>query len=104
MVRLSPWVIHHDPRWFADPTQYRPGRFVEGAPPIERGAYIPFGTGPRVCIGQHFAMLEMTLIAAMLVQRYDISLLNADEPMPEIHMAVTLRPETPVRLQFARRS
>ena len=104
MVRFSPWVIHHDPRWFPDPTQYRPERFTQEAPPIERGAYIPFGTGPRVCIGQHFAMLEMTLIAAMLVQRYHISLLNADEPMPETHMAVTLRPATPVRLQFAIRS
>ena len=48
----------------------QPERFLDGAPPVPKGAWIPFGLGPRVCIGQHFAMLEMTLLAAMLLQRY----------------------------------
>ncbi|CAN7554477.1 cytochrome P450 [Acidovorax sp. LjRoot129] len=102
MLRITPWVLHRDPRWFAQPDQFVPDRFLDGTPPIPKGAWIPFGVGPRVCIGQHFAMLEMTLLAAMLLQRY---ILQLPEPAvacaPKLH--VTLRPDAPVMLRLARR-
>ncbi len=101
LVRVTPWVMHRDPRFFPDPEAFRPERFMPGAEPPPRGAYVPFGLGPRVCLGQHFAVLEMTLIAAMLLQRYRIEPIEA--PMPEPSLNVTLRPAAPVRLRLHRR-
>lgn len=102
MLRITPWVLHHDERWFAQADRFMPERFLEGAPAIPRGAWIPFGLGPRVCIGQHFAMLEMTLLAAMLLQRYTLHLPEAAPPC-EPRMQVTVRPEEPVMLRLQRR-
>lgn len=106
LVRVSPWVVQRDARWYPAPETYRPERFLPvhlgGDAPPPRGAWLPFGTGPRVCIGQHFAMLEMTLVAAMLLQRHRLAPLPGDRlGAPE--MQVTLRPAGGLRLQLARR-
>lgn len=101
MLRLCPWVAHHDPRWFPEPEVFRPERFTADAPPLPRGAWMPFGTGPRVCIGQHFAMLEMTLIAAMLLQRYDLAVVPGDATRPQARLNVTLRPAGGMFLQLS---
>ena len=104
MLRVTPWVIHHDERWFPQPDRFMPERFLDDAPHIPKGAWIPFGIGPHVCIGQHFAMLEMTLLAAMLLQRYTLSL---DDDIRADHtprLSVTLRPHDPVRLRLTRRT
>lgn len=101
LVRLTPYVLHRDPRFFTEPDRFRPERFLPNAVPPPRGAYVPFGLGPRVCLGQHFAVLEMTLIAAMLLQRLRIDAMEA--PMPAAQLRVTLRPATPVRLRLRRR-
>ena len=101
LVRVTPWVMHRDPRFFPEPEAFRPERFMPGAEVPPRGAYVPFGLGPRVCLGQHFAVLEMTLIAAMLLQRYRIEATTT--PMPEPRLNVTLRPSTPVLLRLHRR-
>jgi cytochrome P450 len=103
MLRITPWVLQRDPRSFPEPEAFRPERFLPGAPPPPRGAWMPFGTGPRVCIGQHFAMLEMVLVAAMLLQRCTPALPPGAPPaVPEL--AVTLRPRGGVRLRLARRA
>ena len=102
LVRLTPWVLQRDARVFDDPDTFRPDRFLPGAPPPARGAWMPFGTGPRVCIGQHFAMLEMTLVAALLLQRYRLVLPPGTAPA-ELMLNVTLRPRGGVRLTLARR-
>ena len=105
LVRVTPWVLHRDPRWWAEPLAFRPERFLPSpqgqAPDIPRGAYIPFGLGPRVCLGQHFAVLEMTLIAALLLQRFELAPAGTVAPRPR--MAVTLRPEGGLRLRLTRR-
>lgn len=103
ILRTTPWVLHRDGRWFAQPERFLPGRFLEGAPEIPRGAWIPFGLGPRVCIGQHFAMLEMVLLAALLLQRYTLRVPEGAPPLqPRLH--VTLRPQHPVKLLLSRRA
>ncbi|WP_157264735.1 cytochrome P450 [Azohydromonas aeria] len=99
---VTPWVLHRDPRWWSEPDEFRPGRFLPGAPEVPRGAWIPFGVGPRVCIGQHFAMLEMTLVAAMLLQRFDVELPPDAPPMAAV-LHVTLRPKGGVRLGLRHR-
>ena len=101
MLRITPWVLHHDERWFAQAHAFRPERFLDGAPPIPKGAWMPFGAGPRVCLGQHFAMMEMTLLSAMLLQRFTLDLPEGAAPCePELH--VTLRPKQAVMLRLTR--
>jgi len=102
MFLIPVQVMHHDPRWFPEPLAFRPERFALDALalPRARGAYLPFGTGPRVCLGQHLAMSEMTVIAAMLLQRFTLSPPdNMQAPRPVMH--VTLRPDQPLHLAIA---
>ncbi len=102
LVRVTPWLLHRDPASWPDPLAFQPERFLPDAPQeIPRGAYIPFGLGPRVCLGQHFAVLEMTLIAALVLQRFTLAPVSADAPQPR--MAVTLRPENGLALNLVRR-
>ncbi|MGN6234444.1 MAG: cytochrome P450 [Trinickia sp.] len=97
LFMLPVQLMHHDARWFPQPEAFRPERFAADAPALPRGAYMPFGAGPRVCLGQHLAMAEMTAIAAMLLQRYELS--NPEGmKAPRAVWNVTLRPETPMRL------
>ena len=99
LIALTPYAIQRDPRWFESPDEFRPERFLPNAPDIPRGAWIPFGTGPRVCIGQHFAMLEMGLIAAMLLQRFRLKW-PPGASWPKGDLIVTLRPASPMKLQL----
>ncbi len=104
LVRVTPWLLHRDARWWPDePLAFKPKRFLgDAAHAIPRGAYIPFGLGPRVCLGQHFAVLEMTLIAALLLQRFELAPAGTEAPKPR--MAVTLRPEKGVSLTLTARA
>lgn len=100
MVRVTPWLLHRDPAAFPEPEAFKPERFLaEDGPP--RGAYLPFGIGPRVCLGQHFATLEMSLLAAMVLQRANLSCV-AGAPEPIAEMNVTLRPREAIRLMCQR--
>jgi len=96
-------LMHHDARWFPEPHAFRPERFADGAPAIPRGAFMPFGTGPRVCLGQHLALAEMTVITAMFLQRYSVDVPAGMAP-PRPVFNITLRPETPLTLRLAARS
>lgn len=100
MFTIPVQLMHHDPRWFPKPDVYDPGRFAADAPSIPRGAFMPFGTGPRVCLGQHLAMTEMTIIAAMLLQRFTVTIpAGMAAPKPVFH--ITLRPEQPLCLTLS---
>lgn len=96
-------LMHHDARWFPQPDAFRPERFAPGAPAIPRGAFMPFGTGPRVCLGQHLALAEMTLLAAMFLQRYMVEAPAGMAP-PKPVFNITLRPETPLTLRLTART
>lgn len=97
MIAIPVQQMHHDARWFGEPQAFRPERFAPGAPEIPRGAYLPFGTGPRVCLGQHLAMTEMLVITALLLQRFEL-VMPAGSGMPRPALNVTLRPEQPLHL------
>jgi len=89
LVFVSPYVVHRHPRLWQDPAGFDPQRFLNGnAPP--RGAYFPFGSGPRQCIGNGFAMLEAELVLAALAQRVRFELLPG-QPV-ELEPSITLRP------------
>lgn len=84
-------LIHHDPRWWPNPEEFDPSRFLPGAGKDRpRSAYLPFGGGKRVCIGQSFATMESVLIAAMLSQRFTFDLVPGHPVEPEA--TLTLRP------------
>ena len=103
LVSVCSLVPHYDARWFPDPGRFDPERFEgEAAKQIPRGAYFPFGTGPRVCIGNSFAAMEMTLVLAMLLQRYRLRLAPG-QAQPEIHLQVIVRPAGGLRLVLERR-
>jgi cytochrome P450 len=103
LVNVWSFVTQRDPRWFEDPERFDPDRFGPGrVEQIPRGAYFPFGMGPRVCIGNSFAMMEMTLITAMLLQRFNFRPAPG-QTEPGLHQAVTVRPAGGVRLVLSPR-
>jgi len=74
-VNLVFYFAHHDPRWWDEPEAFRPERFSpENEATFNKRAYTPFGGGPRVCIGNSFAMMEARLLLATIAQRYRLSL------------------------------
>jgi cytochrome P450 len=89
---MAQWIVHRDPRYYPNPEAFDPDRWL--APEMEdlpRYAFFPFGGGPRVCIGNHFATMEATLLLVTIVQRYHLELL----PGQSLALApsVTLRPK-----------
>jgi cytochrome P450 len=95
---FSIFNLHHHADFWRQPEQFDPERFL--IPENRRFSFMPFGTGERICIGSHFALLEAQLLLSMIVQHCNLQLLNADEV--EIEMAVTLRPKggIPVRIKW----
>ncbi|MGH3674287.1 MAG: cytochrome P450 [Mycobacterium sp.] len=84
--------IHHDARWWPDPEKFDPSRFLgDAAKARPRSAYLPFGGGRRVCIGQSFALMEMVLMAGIMSQRFTFDLCP-DHPV-ELEATLTLRPK-----------
>ena len=68
---VSVWAIHHDPEIYPDPYKFDPERFSEdNKKKRENEAFIPFGTGPRNCIGMRFALLEIKLLLASILSKY----------------------------------
>jgi len=94
-VIMSQWVSHRDARHFSDPETFAPERWARNPEP-PKYAYFPFGGGPRVCIGNSFAMMEMTLIAAAAAQRFQFSHAPAEEVLP--WGSITLQPGAGVHL------
>jgi cytochrome P450 len=98
-VYIVPWVIPRDPRFFEEPEAFRPDRWLDGlARRLPRFAYFPFGGGPRLCMGQQFAMLEAVLVLSTIAQRW--RLVHAPEHAVEMVPALTLRPKHGMRMQL----
>jgi cytochrome P450 len=92
------WVVHRDARWFADPDEFRPERWDNDLiKRLPKCAYFPFGDGPRICIGNHFAMMEAVLILATIARRFRLSV----EPGQTLELlpSITLRPRRELRMR-----
>jgi cytochrome P450 len=102
-VFLSPYAIHRRPDYFPDPTRFDPDRFTpEHEAALPRYAYMPFGAGPRICIGNHFALMEGHLLLATLAQRVTFELVPGQHV--ELDPKVTLRPKGDIAMAVRRRS
>jgi cytochrome P450 len=101
-VIMSQWVVHRDPRWWDQPEQFRPERWLNGQAKEQPDyAYFPFGGGPRGCIGNLFAMLETTLVIATIAPRIRFELTAPEQVKP--WPSVTLRPASSIPMKIVRR-
>ncbi len=101
-VLVSQWVIHRDPRFFQEPERFNPDRWTEEfVRQLPKYAYFPFGGGPRLCIGNSFAMMEAVLVLATIAQRFRVVFPAGQtlEPNP----AFTLRPRTSPVVELKKR-
>lgn len=74
-IWISPWVMHRHRKFWRHPTAFLPDRFADAAAPwVQMPAYIPFGAGPRICIGLNFALMEAQIALAHLLQRFEVRL------------------------------
>ena len=101
VVMLAPWVLHHHRKLWRDPDTFDPGRFLPDASPPARFAYLPFGAGPRICVGAQFAMAEAVLVLAKLVQSFRIQRAS-DEPVSPVAV-VTTQPDHAPAFRLERR-
>jgi cytochrome P450 len=82
VVLIAPWLLHRHEKLWQAPNAFLPERFMPGAPPPERFAYLPFGAGARVCIGAHFALVEATLALARLIAAFKVELVDKLPVLP----------------------
>lgn len=90
-VMISPYVMHRNAKYWENPEGFDPERFTEensrGRP---RYAYFPFGGGPRICLGRHFAMMEAQIVLATVLQKYRVDVVPGQTVVPE--PMISLRP------------
>nr|WP_294523048.1 cytochrome P450 [uncultured Rhodopila sp.] len=82
LVMIAPWVLHRHHALWQDPDGFLPDRFMPGQPPPGRFAFMPFGAGPRICVGAQFAMAEAVLVLASLIGRFRIERVGARPVLP----------------------
>ncbi|GAA5264647.1 hypothetical protein ACOSOMT5_P1072 [Acidiphilium sp. MT5] len=91
ILLIAPWVLHRHHAFWPNPELFDPTRFLPGAASVERFAYLPFGAGPRVCVGAQFAMAEATLSLAALMRTYRITRTDNQPVKPVV--ILTTRPD-----------
>jgi cytochrome P450 len=102
-VWIAPYLTHRKPEYFSDPEKFDPDRFFdERQHSVLKYAYFPFGGGPRVCIGNAFAMMEARLILATIAQKYKLELVPGQDIVPEPE--ITLRSRNGLQVILVERS
>jgi cytochrome P450 len=103
-ILIFPYITQRHPKWWPDAEVFRPERFApENSAQRPRYAYLPFGAGPRTCIGLNFAMTEVLVVLAMMLGRFRLQLaIDPAQVRPEPSVTLQPRPGVPVRLQKLR--
>ncbi|PCJ88191.1 MAG: cytochrome P450 [Flavobacteriales bacterium] len=101
-VLMCTFDIHRHPDYWENPEEFNPERFSEeNVKKIKKYAYFPFGGGPRLCIGNNFALMEAQIIVATLAQKFKLKL--ASEKHPEMEPLITLRPKGEIEMVIEKR-
>ena len=96
---ISTYVLHRHNEFWQNPNVFKPERFLpQNREKIQRHTYLPFGVGPRICIGAQFALQEAVIILASLVKRLDIEFIGKNHP--KAVQRITLRPEGEVMMRL----
>jgi cytochrome P450 len=96
-VLMAQWVVHRDSRFWPEPERFRPSRWdEEQTKQLPRCAYFPFGDGPRVCIGNNFAMMEAVLLLTAIARRFRLELVPGQTL--RLVPSVTMRPRDGIRV------
>src|ERR1700709_140466 len=82
IVLIAPWLLHRHEKLWHDPNAFIPARFMPGSPPPALFAYLPFGVGPRIWVGAHFALVEAVLALAKIVAAFRVELLDKEPVLP----------------------
>jgi cytochrome P450 len=93
--------MHRDPRFYPDPLTFRPERWENETDKLPKYAYFPFGGGPRICIGNHFAMMESILLLTTIARQYRMDV--AEDCRVATEPSITLRPKYGIRLKLRKR-
>jgi cytochrome P450 len=102
VIMISQWVMHRSDRYFKDPEAFKPERWENDLErQLPRGVYIPFGDGPRICIGKGFALMEAVLLLATIAQKFKLSLMPNFPIVPQ--PSITLRPEFGIKVTLSKR-
>ncbi len=102
-VLVSTWLLHRQRGLWQQPDDFRPERFLgPEADGISRTCYLPFGIGPRVCIGARFAMMEMIIVMASLLREFRFDFAGERHPLPV--MKITLQPDVDIPMSVSRRA
>ncbi|MFI8939701.1 cytochrome P450 [Streptomyces syringium] len=102
VVWCSQWSAHRDPRWFPEPTTFRPQRWDPDAPdPVPDHAWFPFGGGQRTCLGARFALVEAAMVLATVGLRYHV---DVDPGETAVQAGLLLQPATPLHATVRRRA
>ncbi len=102
MIMIAPWVLHRHEKHWREPHRFDPDRFTpEREGEIRPGTYLPFGLGPRTCVGAGFAQTEASLILARLVRRFDFAALDPGKVRPVARL--TTRPAEQIMCRVTRR-
>jgi cytochrome P450 len=97
-VIIPIYALHRHRLWWQDPERFDPDRFAPSEPPPNRHIYMPFGAGPRICIGAAFAMLELTVILATWVRAADFNLAPGHDVWPVATLGLQSRDGMPMRV------
>lgn len=102
-VMMSSYIMHRSEKYFSKAVEFIPERFINGkVQGVPDFVYFPFGGGPRVCIGNHFAIMEATLVLATLIKHYTFELVS-DHHQVEAEPLITLRPKNGLRMIVKKR-
>src|SRR5690606_40208119 len=101
-VMISPYTLHRHPAYWREPDRFRPERFAPDAPADRpRYAYIPFGAGPRFCVGTHLGMVEAVFVLAMITRELRVTGVPGRRAVPEGLLALRIRGGLPMTVGLA---